>query len=178
MFGALVVATAVAVITAGPAGAVDDTTTTTFVVSAGALAIDAPASPVALGSGAPGGTITAQLGNVVVTDARAQLAPTWAATVASTDFTTGGGTAEETIANDLVDYWSGPAIAPSGTGTTFVPGQPTSGDEVTLAASRPAFALTAGVGNNSVTWNPTLTVNLPAAAVAGGYTGTVTHSVV
>lgn len=177
MFGALVVATAVAVITAGPAGAVDDTTTTTFTVSAGALGINAPAAA-ALGTGASGGTITAQLGNVVVTDLRAELAPTWAATVASTDFTTGGGTAEETIANDLVDYWSGPAIAPSGTGTTFVPGQPTSGDEVTLAASRPAFALTAGVGNNSVTWNPTLTVNLPAAAVAGGYTGTVTHSVV
>lgn len=177
MFGALVVATAVAVITAGPAGAVDDTTTTTFIVSAGALAIDAPASPVALGSGSPGGTITAQLGNVVVTDARAQLAPTWAATVASADFSTGGET-PQTIGKALVDYWSGPAISPTGSGTTFVPGQATADDKVTLAASRAAFALTAGVGNNSVAWNPTLIVNVPATAVGSEYTGTVTHSVV
>ncbi|WP_223165485.1 hypothetical protein [Lentzea indica] len=173
----MVVATAMAVITAGPAGAVDDTTTTTFTVSAGALGINAPATA-PLGTGAAGGTITAQMGNVVVTDARAQLAPTWAATVASGDFTTGTATTDETIANDLVGYWSGPAISPSGSGATFVPGQPTAGDVVTLAASRPAFSLTAGVGNNSVTWNPTLIVNVPAAAVAGGYTGTVTHSVV
>lgn len=175
MFGALVVATAVAVITAGPAGAVDDTTTTTFTVSAGALGINAPAAA-ALGTGASGGTITAQLGNVVVTDARAQLAPTWAATVASADFSTGGET-PQTIGKALVDYWSGPAISPTGSGTTFVPGQATADDKVTLAASRAAFALTAGVGNNSVAWNPTLIVNVPAAAVAGTYSGVVTHSV-
>jgi hypothetical protein len=177
IFGALVAATAMAVITAGPAGAVDDTTTTTFTVSAGALTIDAPTTA-PLGSGAPGATITAQMGNVVVTDARAALAPTWTGAVASGDFTTGGGTAEETIINDLVSYWSGPAVATTGSGTTFVPGQANAGAAVTLAASRPSFSLTAGVGNNSATWNPTLIVNVPAAAVAGGYTGTVTHSVV
>ncbi|MEU0885867.1 hypothetical protein ABZ345_45450 [Lentzea sp. NPDC005914] len=173
----MVVATAMAVITAGPAGAVDDTTTTTFTVTAGALEISAPTTS-DLGTGGPGGPITDQLGNVVVTDARAELAPTWAATVASTDFTTGGATASETIAKALVDYWSGPAVSTSGSGTTFVPGQVAAGNKVTLAASRPAFALTAGVGNNSATWNPTLIVNVPAAAVTGEYSGTVTHSVV
>jgi hypothetical protein len=42
---------------------------------------------------------------------------------------------------------------------------------------RTAFTLTLGVGNNSFTWNPSLIVAIPAAAVAGLYTGTVTHSV-
>jgi hypothetical protein len=176
-FGALAVATVAVVITASPADAVDDTTTTTFTVSAGALGIATPAAA-ALGAGAPGDPITAQLGSVVVTDARAELAPTWAATVASSAFTTGGETASETIGNALVEYWSGPAVSTTGSGTTFVPGQVAAGNKVTLAASRPAFALTAGVGNNSATWNPTLIVNVPATAVGGDYTGTVTHSVV
>jgi hypothetical protein len=29
----------------------------------------------------------------------------------------------------------------------------------------------------SATWNPTLIVDIPAGAVAGTYTGTITHSV-
>jgi hypothetical protein len=32
------------------------------------------------------------------------------------------------------------------------------------------------VGDNSASWNPTFIVSLPAAAVVGTYTGTVTHS--
>jgi len=40
-----------------------------------------------------------------------------------------------------------------------------------------AYSGTALVGANTATWNPTLVVNIPAAAVAGTYTGTVTHSV-
>jgi hypothetical protein len=176
IFGAVIVAAGLAVITAGPAGAVDDSTTTTFTVSAGALGITAPATA-DLGTGGPGSPIEAALGAVQVVDARALLAPTWSATVASTDFTTGGATASETIANDLVDYWSGPSTVTTGTGT-FVPGQVAAANAVALSQSRPAFGLTSGVGNNSATWNPTLIVNVPASAVGGDYTGTVTHSVV
>ena len=40
-----------------------------------------------------------------------------------------------------------------------------------------AMSLTGGAGSNSASWNPTLVVNVPAAAVAGTYSGTVTHSV-
>jgi hypothetical protein len=29
----------------------------------------------------------------------------------------------------------------------------------------------------SAAWNPTIVVNIPAAAVAGTYSGTITHSV-
>ncbi|WP_285745066.1 hypothetical protein [Lentzea sp. NBRC 105346] len=162
-----------AVLTAGPAGAAD--TTTTFTVTGGALLITAPATA-DLGSGGPGSPISSALGAVTVTDGRALLAPTWAATVTSGDFTTGGATADETIANTLVDYWSGPATATTGSGTTFAPGQANAAAAVPLSETPTAFALTAGVGNNSATWNPTLVVNVPAQAVGGLYTGTVTHS--
>lgn len=163
--------------TAGPAyAATTGNTTTTFAVTGGALAITVPPSIVSLGSGSPGTQITAQLGAVQVTDARALLAAAWTSSVTATVFATGGGTGPETIANSSVSYWSGPATATTGSGT-FTPGQANTGVAVTLAASRTAFSLTSGVGDNSATWNPTFIVSVPAAAVAGTYTGTVTHSV-
>jgi hypothetical protein len=100
-------------------------------------------------------------GSLTVTDARALLAPTWAAIVSATDFTTGGATAAETIANTDVNYWSGLATATSGAATTFVPGQPASTDQVALSTSPTAFALTAGIGDDEVSWNPTVVVLVP-----------------
>lgn len=32
------------------------------------------------------------------------------------------------------------------------------------------------VGNNTATWNPTLTVTLPSSSTMGNYTGTITTS--
>jgi hypothetical protein len=160
--------------TAVPAKGAD--TTTTFALAAGSLSISAPASK-DLGTGSTGsGTVSAQLGTVTVTDTRGTLLGTWTASVSSTDFTTGGGTANETVGNGQVTYWSGTATASSGTGV-FTPGQASALNAQTLGASRTAYAGTALVGNNSVSWNPTVTVNVPAAAVAGTYTGTITHSV-
>jgi hypothetical protein len=157
-----------------PARAAD--TTTTFSLAAGSLAISAPASR-DLGSGATGGgTVSAQLGTVTVTDNRGALAGAWTASVSSTDFTTGGATANETIAKGQVTYWSGTATASSGV-AVFTPGQPLAANAQALGVSRTAFSASAIVGNNSASWNPTLTVNVPAAAVAGDYTGTITHSV-
>ena len=75
-----------------------------------------------------------------------------------------------------VSYWSGPATATSGTGT-LTPGQATAADAQTLDVNRTAFGLAAGTGNNSVTWNPTVLIAIPAASVAGTYTGAITHSV-
>ena len=163
-----------ALVLALPARAAD--TDTTFTLTAGSLAISAPASK-DLGSGSTGGgTLSAQLGTVTVTDTRGALLGTWTASVTSTDFTTGGGTANETIADDEVTYWSGASTASSGT-AVFLPGQPLAANAQALGASRTAFSASAIVGNNSVSWNPTLTVNVPATAVAGTYTGTITHSV-
>lgn len=173
--GAAALSAATALVVPARAATSGDTTTT-FTLTAGSLAITTPASKdlgtVATGSGLSG----AQLGNVSVTDGRGALLGTWTASVSSTDFTTGGATANETIAKADADYWSGAATASTGTGV-FTPGQLTALLKVTLGASRTAFAAASVVGNNSVTWNPTVIMNAPAGAVAGTYTGTITHSV-
>jgi hypothetical protein len=150
-------------------------TSVTVTVGEGDLEISVPASA-NLGTGDPGTSVSGQLGSVTVTDARAAIDGSWAASVSSSAFTTGGGTPDETIANSAVFYWSGPATATSGAGT-FVPGQAAAGNAQSLDASRTAFSRTTGAGNSSATWNPTLRIDLPAAAVTGNYTGTVTHSV-
>ncbi|MDX6350417.1 MAG: hypothetical protein QOF84_5207 [Streptomyces sp.] len=126
-----------------------------------------------LGSGVPGGTITGHLGSVTV-DATG--IDSWTATVSVTNFTTGGGSPAETIPKSSVSYWSGPATARIGTGTA-TPGQATAAQAQILSTSRTAFSLQSGAPVTAVTWNPTLIVSVPAAAVAGTYTGTVTHSV-
>ena len=46
-----------------------------------------------------------------------------------------------------------------------------------LTVGRAAFSLTGGSGVTSASWNPTLSVQVPAAAVAGTYTATITESV-
>jgi hypothetical protein len=33
-------------------------------------------------------------------------------------------------------------------------------------------------GNNSASWNPTITVAIPAGTVAGAYSAVITHSVI
>jgi hypothetical protein len=162
----------------GPAdAATSGNTTTTFTVSVTGtgLAITVPGTA-SLGTGTPGSTITAQLGTVQVTDSRAVDPAAWTASVTSTDFTIGG--TADTIPVADVAYWSGPTTATVGSGT-FTPGQPTSADRVPLSAVTPltAMSLAGGAGSNSASWDPTLVVSVPAAAVAGLYEGTVTHSV-
>src|SRR5919205_1164062 len=86
-------------------------TTTSFTLGAGALAISAPATA-NLGTAATGtANLSASLGAVQVTDARGALLGTWTATVSSTDFTTGGVTANETVTKANVAYASLPATA-------------------------------------------------------------------
>ena len=152
-------------------------TTTTFTLTAGVLAITVPASK-SLGSVATGTarTTAAQLGTVSVADGRGALLGSWTTSVTSTDFTTGAATANETIAKANAEYWSGAATSNTGVGT-FTPGQLLAANFETLASSRTAFAATVVVGNNTAAWNPTVTVNIPAASVAGIYSGTITHSV-
>ncbi|MFJ9847707.1 hypothetical protein ACIRYZ_46300 [Kitasatospora sp. NPDC101155] len=59
----------------------------------------------------------------------------------------------------------------------MTPGQATAAQAQSLNVSRTAYSLTGGTGNNSATWNPTLVVAIPASAVNGTHTGTVTHSI-
>lgn len=160
---------------ASPAGAATSgDTTVTFSVTGGALSITVPASST-LPSGAPGTTVSGQLGTVAVTDGRALLNAAWSASAASTDFATGAKTAAETITKNKASYWSGPGVS-QGSGT-FTAGQPTAVQKQSLGLAVPAFSLASGTGSNSVVWTPTVEVAVPAAAVAGTYFGTVTHSV-
>ena len=177
--GAAVLAAATAAALVAPTAAQaapSGDTTVTFTLTAGALSITTPASAALGSAAAAAGTITAQLGTVTVTDARGLLLGAWTTSVSATSFTTGGATGPETLANAAVSYWSGAATATTGLGVS-IPGQALAGNAQDLSTSRTAFSKTAGVGNNSSAWNPTLIVTVPAAAVAGLYTGTVTHSV-
>ncbi len=153
----------------------EDTTVTVTVGAPDGLSISVPGTA-NIGSANPGATASGQLGPVTVSDQRAALNASWTATVIASDFTTGGATGPETIPNINVLYWSGPATATTGTGS-FTPGQAAAGNAQIINVPSTAFSLTGGNGVNSATWNPTLEINVPAGAVAGTYTGTVTHTV-
>jgi hypothetical protein len=108
---------------------------------------------------------------VQVTDTRGSLVAAWTATVSSTDFTTGGASSNETVAKALISYSSGSATKGAGQVGVMTP-------SVGLTLAAPAVAgIWAGVGNNTVSWNPTLSFSLLASQVAGTYSGTITHSV-
>ncbi|MER5650057.1 hypothetical protein [Streptosporangium sp. NPDC002524] len=138
------------------------------------LDITVPAS-VNLGGARMNGTISAHLGTVTVVDSRLLLA-SWVATVSATDFTRTGSPAA-VIGKARVSYWSGPVTAAVGIAVR-TPGQPTAAAAQSLSSSRTAFTKQLGVLGTSTSWNPTLIVSVPDFAVAGTYTGTVTHSVV
>jgi hypothetical protein len=150
------------------------TTTTTFTLTGGSMSITVPGTTVNLGSmSVAASSLTGKLGTVTVNDDRGLLNGGWTAdTVSSSHFTTGGQTTAETIAA----YWSGAATATSGLGS-LLGSQLTSGLAVVVNAVQTAFTGGSLLGNNSASWNPTLIVTIPAAAVVGTYTGTVTHTV-
>lgn len=151
------------------------TSTAVFLIPEAILSasVTAPTST-NIGSTPPGGTVSVQMGSVTVT---ATSVMRWTATVSATSFKTGAGSPGQTIAPVNLSYWSGPAVSKSGSGT-FTPGQATAANKVTLDVARTAFSYNAfNSGNSSATWKPTLIMSVPASAVAGTYTGTVTHSV-
>jgi hypothetical protein len=151
-----------------PSGS-DPDTVVTFTVTTGALSLTAPAAA-DLGSGAPGTTISGTVGPVTVTDDRAALNASWNATASSTDWTTGGSTPNETIPAGDATYTPG-QITTTGTVSTV-------GSTITLSGTaQTVVAATDVVGNNTATWNPTVAVAVPAAAVGGTYTATLSHSV-
>ena len=160
----------------------EPTTTTTAAAAAGAgsggaLAISAPTSAnLSNGTSIGAGSLSAHLGAVTVSDSRTGVVSGWTATVTSSAFTTGGGSAPETIAVTNVSYWSGPATATTGL-ATFLPGQLTAGNAAPCSGSPTAFSAVTASGGTSATWNPTVVVAIPPSAVVGQYHGTITHSV-
>ncbi len=172
------VATAAAVATlallaggaAQPASA--DVTVATVTVTGGSLSISAPASAGNLGTRAntvAPGTISGALGQVQVLDARSPIAGSgWVASVISSAFTPSTGTA---IAASAVGYTAG-TITKVGTAVH------TANDPGNLTGVSPAVTATAITGDNSATWNPTISVLVPGGMAAGVYSATITHSVV
>jgi hypothetical protein len=166
---ALTSTAASAAVTANAPTGGDPDTTVTFVVTSGALTLSAPGSA-SLGTGRPGTTVTGSLGQVTVTDDRALLAATWTVSASSTDFVTGTGAGTSII--PVADGAYDPnEITTTGTITATPSTVTLSGTPTTVVAG------TAGTGNNTATWDPTISVDLPPAAVGGDYTSTLTQSV-
>jgi hypothetical protein len=146
----------------------DPDTTLTFDVTSGLLTMTAPTSAL-LGSGAPGTTISGVTGAVVVTDDRALLAGLWTAVASCTDFTTGAASPAETIPAGDATY---------DPGTPFVTGDfVATPSTITLSATPQTVVSSTGNGNNTATWSPTIAVAVPANAVTGTYTATLTQAV-
>jgi hypothetical protein len=153
-----------------------------FSITGTGLAVSdpAPSGGRNLGDVASGSlSVLGTLGNVTVTDGRA--APlalaVWTATATATDFVRDGAAAtpaaNEKVATTNIAYSSGASSA--ATGGVFTPGVIASMAAASTARIAGTFA---GIGgNNTATWDPTLTFTLLSSQVAGTYRGTVTHSV-
>jgi hypothetical protein len=145
-------------------------TPVTVEVTTGTLVIDAPAGSVDLGSvvaSASAQTVSSPLGMVTVTDSRAGVLG-WVATVGAADFTGPGDISVSTAGS--VTYDPGQATV---VGTATV--TPTS--EVHLYPTVVAQTATDVSGVNTAAWNPVIGVTIPAGALAGTYSTTITHSV-
>jgi hypothetical protein len=144
----------------------------TITVLGGTLSITVPVDAGNLGTRAnsvSGGTISGPLGQVQVNDARSPIAGSgWVASVISSAFIPATGTA---IAASAVAYSVGP-ITKVGTATY------TANDPPNLTGVSPAVTATGITGDNSATWNPTITVTVPGGMAATVYAATITHSVV
>ena len=153
-----------------PSGSTSPGCTVTVTVVGGVLSMTAPASA-SLGSADPGATISANLGTVQVTDDRG-FGADWTATVAATAFTTGAGTPPEIISVRRATYGISALSQTTGPATfTFVP--------LTRLNITPQAVVSATnvTGNTTAAWNPLINVSVPATAVGGLYTATITHSV-
>jgi hypothetical protein len=146
--------------------------TATLTVTGGVLSITVPGSVGSLGSqpnSVGGEVISGLLGPVSVTDARSAAAGSgWVASVISSAFTPPSGPA---IPASNVSYSAG-VIVKVGT-ATYTANNP--GDLTGVSAAVTATGIT---GDNSATWNPTITITVPGAMAANDYTATITHSVV
>jgi hypothetical protein len=169
---ALLLAGAAGMLTLGLAGQASAAeTSATVTVTGGALSITVPVSAGNLGTrenSILGGTISGQLGEVQVNDARAAAAGSgWIATVISTAFTPLSG---PTIGAAAVGYTAG-AITKVGT-ATYTANNPTN-----LTGVVAAVTATGITGDNSATWDPTINVFVAGGMAAGVYSGTITQSV-
>jgi hypothetical protein len=166
---------------AAPAASAD-TVTTTFAVTDGTLSIAAAATSTDLGSArlsSSGSTIAGALPKMTVNDDRGSTAG-WTATVASTDFTATVSGVVHTIAAG-----NGRTYIPAGAGPTLVSGGAVAtttaidwSTGVVLSGTGATLVTATTTSTNKVEYTPTLQIAIPSTAVAGNYSGTITHTVV
>jgi hypothetical protein len=157
-----------AIATALPAGADTAATTATFTLTAGALSISAPTGSVSLGSqlaSTGSSTITGPLGVVTVSDQRGGVT-TWTASVISTAFTPTAGPADPA---SNVSYAAGAITASATVTATAVAASNLTGPSTVVTG--------ASTGISSASWNPSISVVVPANMAPGVYVATITHSV-
>jgi len=157
---------------AAPVAAYADGTPTSFDLGVGSLSISVPSGATLSAATVGASSVSGQLGTVSVTDYRGDMSDSWTATVTSSDFA--GGTNGVTVPASNVSYSPGDPIADSGTfGATATPG--TAGH---IGSGLAAYSMDAAQGSNGVSWDPTITISLPAGGqVADTYSGTITQSV-
>jgi hypothetical protein len=151
--------------TALPAGAI---TPATFTLTAGALSISAPTASVSLGSqvASPGSsTISGSLGVVMVTDQRGGTT-TWTASVIASAFTPPAGPADPA---SNVSYGTGTVTVSATVVATPVAAPNLTGVSTVLTG--------ASTGISTASWDPTISVVVPADFAPGIYSATITHSV-
>ena len=163
--GAVSLLAATTTLIALPAGAA---TPATFTLTAGALSISAPTASVSLGSqvaSTTASTIAGSLGAVTVTDQRGGTT-TWTTSVISTAFTPPSGPADPA---SNVSYMAGVVTVSPTVVATAVDATNLTGVSTVMTG--------ASTGISTATWNPTISVVVPANFAPGVYSATITHSV-
>jgi hypothetical protein len=141
---------------------------------AAVLLVAAPALP-AVAAGTPaiielsGGSLSISVLAVTVTDTRAADPASWTASVSATPFQDGSHSlGAETCETGVVSPTGIPISQFTITSPLTLSGSP----QATVALN-PTFS-----GDNTATWDPTITVAVPAGSVAEAYTAVITHSVI
>jgi hypothetical protein len=162
------------VFAASPALAAADTTNVTFTLTAGALAIDAPATADlgAVGTSSSATAVSGQLGDTTVTDGRGGLLSAYVVNLSSGDFTTGAAGPNETILGSTVTAFSGTATHTNATVTKVALETST-----LVPAATPIMGLSAYNGTDTSVYNPTVNIPVPATNAAGDYAGVITQTV-
>jgi hypothetical protein len=140
----------------------------TFTLTAGALSISTPTLGVSLGSevsSTSSSTISGQIGTVTVTDQRGGTT-TWTASAISTAFTPNAGPADPA---SNVSYAAGPVTVSTTVAATAI--------SVTDLTGVSTVVTGASTGISTASWNPTITVSVPANFAPGVYSATITQSV-
>jgi hypothetical protein len=148
-----------------PAGAA---TPASFTLTAGALSISTPTVGVSLGTevaSTSSTTLSGSLGVVTVTDQRGGTT-TWTTSVISTAFTPTAGPADPAM---NASYAAGPITVSGAVVATAVNATDLTGESTVVTG--------ASTGISTASWNPTISVVVPANFAPGTYGGTITHSV-